>query len=295
MRKTFNSPFPFYLNNELGNSLLCLAISIFTIGFLIVFQPFPELNAHNTFKDNLIITAALLLTLLFNVILIPRLFPALFDITNWNLKKYILFNVWLLGIVGLCLGLVSFFILGYCSSIFLSLSTTLMQVIAIGIIPLFFVTFVIKNRMLTENLKSALAANDNIQEIIQQTSGEENSQRIHIYTDTNETLSLMRHDFIFAEAQDNYCLIHFKETEKPQQKLLRLTLKNLESQLANRILIRCHKSYLINIMFISSISGNSNGYKLHISGTELQIPVSRTKGKEIIAQIELLKDTLAII
>lgn len=149
--------------------------------------------------------------------------------------------------------------------------------------------------MLAENLKNAVNANESIQEITHQIHDENPNQEICIKTDTNETLSLMRHDVIFAEAQDNYTMIHYLVEKKQQKKLLRLTLKNLEAQLANKILIRCHKSYLINIMSISSISGNSNGYKLHIKDTDIQVPVSRSKGKEIIEQIEIIKDTLAIL
>jgi len=290
-----NNSFPFYLNTGLANSLLCIGISLFTVLFLYVFSPFPELNNQNTFTDILIIGISLLLILLINIVLIPKLFPSFFDIPNWNLKKYVLFNAWLLIIVGVVLSLISYFFIGNCNSFADSLLSTLLQVATIGIFPLFFVTFLIRNRMLAENLKNSTNANQNIQEISLQIQEEDRNQQICIRTDTSEILSLMRHDFIFAEAQDNYSEVHFFAQNKSQKKLLRLTLKNLESQLANKILIRCHKSYLINIMSISSISGNSNGYKLHIRDTEIQVPVSRSKGKEIITQIELIKDTLAVL
>ncbi len=290
-----NISFPFYLNNNLGNALLCLGISLFAVLFLSVFNPFPDLNSSNTFNDVLIIGFSLLLVLLFNLILLPKLLPTLFDVADWNVKKFIFFNIWLLLFVGISLSIVSYFFIGNCQSFAQSLSSTLLQVATIGIFPLFFITFLIRNRMLAENLKNAITANESIQEITHQIKDENPNQEICIKTDTSETLLVMRHDIIFAEAQDNYSMIHYLAENKQQKKLLRLTLKNLESQLANKILIRCHKSYLINIMSISSISGNSNGYKLHIKDTDIQVPVSRSKGKEIIEQIELIKDTLAIL
>lgn len=295
MKDKNTTSFPFYLNNNLGNTLLCFGISLFSVLFLSVFNPFPNLNSQNTFNDILIIGFSLFLVLLFNLILLPRIFPNLFDVTYWTVKKFIFFNIWLLLFVGISLSVVSYVFIGNCQSFMQSLSSTLLQVATIGIFPLFFITFHIRNRMLAENLKSATIANESIQEITHQILEENPNLEVCIKTDTTETLSVMRHDIIFAEAQDNYSMIHYISENKQQKKLLRLTLKNLESQLANKILIRCHKSFLINIMSISSISGNSNGYKLHIKDTDIQVPVSRSKGKEIITQIELIKDTLAIL
>jgi DNA-binding LytR/AlgR family response regulator len=41
-------------------------------------------------------------------------------------------------------------------------------------------------------------------------------------------------------------------------------------------IFRCHKSYLINLTQVAHISGNAQGYKLHLQNSTIEIPVSRT-------------------
>jgi DNA-binding LytR/AlgR family response regulator len=44
---------------------------------------------------------------------------------------------------------------------------------------------------------------------------------------------------------------------------------------------RCHKSYLVNLAKVNHVSGNAQGYKLHLKDVEDQIPVSRKLNEEI--------------
>ena len=78
------------------------------------------------------------------------------------------------------------------------------------------------------------------------------------------------------KSADNYVEIFYKENEKIQQKLIRNTLKNIENQLKKySYFIRCHRSCIINKIYVHDFTHNYSGYRLKLSGYNEDIPVSR--------------------
>jgi hypothetical protein len=291
MRKLLYLSFPFYLNDEFKNVLLVVFTSIFVIIFLFIYEPFQVFNVGQTPTQVWVAGLITLGVLLIHLHLLPKLFPVLFEPADWTILKYILFNAWLLLCIGLTNTMVN--LLFFCSAkpVFEIVFYTNLQVVLIGIFPLFFVTFLVRNQMLAENLRNALLANQKIEAI--QTFDTEKDSEITLQTETSETLFLKLNDFIFAEAQNNYAMVYFYHKKSFTKRLLRLTLKNLETQFNNQFFIRCHRSYLVNVKAIHKIKGN--GYKLIMQDNPVEIPVSRAKGKEIIQQIQEIKDVLDIL
>lgn len=92
----------------------------------------------------------------------------------------------------------------------------------------------------------------------------------------SDALILREEDFLFAESDGNYTTVHYRQGGSPCHRLLRLSLKNLEAQIGNSNIIRCHRSYVVNTARVSKMKGNAQGYKLFVeSGTDY-VPVSRS-------------------
>lgn len=106
---------------------------------------------------------------------------------------------------------------------------------------------------------------------------------VDLKSDTREVLRINLSRLLFVEAQENYSKIVWLENDKVQERLLRVTLRNIEAQIADDKLIRCHRSYMINTIVRFQILGNSNGYFLKSDLFPDTIPISRSKGKEIVA------------
>ena len=84
------------------------------------------------------------------------------------------------------------------------------------------------------------------------------------------------HQILFITSADNYIEICFFENNKKKRKLIRGTLDKAEQQLSeNEHIIRCHRSYIVNTNFISTINGNAAGYILKIQKCDEEVPVSR--------------------
>ncbi len=292
-----NAPFPFYLNDERKNFVLALFISGFVTGFLYLFKTESEL----TFANDLgwlhgLITLAVLF---FNVLLLPRIFPVMMDPTTWNIKKYIYLNVLHLALIWLLATMMEkLFFCPFDMSWLEVAAHTIVQVAIKGVIPIALCTLFLKAQMLQQNLHEAIKTNQELQKI--QTLKKESKEAVKtatvvtLYSDTSESLTFNLPDLLFIEADDNYSTIHWKEESAIQKKLLRVNLKNLESQLNNSFTLRCHRSYIVNVNAISAISGNTNGYKLKINGSDFSIPVSRPKGKEVMEKISQLRNMMEV-
>jgi len=83
-------------------------------------------------------------------------------------------------------------------------------------------------------------------------------------------------DLLFAKAEGNYISLTTIKDGFLKTELKRISLKQLEIQLtAYPYLLRCHRSYILNIQRVVKLSGNSQGYLISFNNTEDKVPVSR--------------------
>jgi DNA-binding LytR/AlgR family response regulator len=102
-----------------------------------------------------------------------------------------------------------------------------------------------------------------------------------------ENLTLPSHDFLFARAQDNYVELNYIINGKREKSLFRTTLSSLEK--TNDYMIRCHRSYLVNVLSVNSIHGGKNDLTLRVAHCEEAVPVSRTYTPVVIDMLKKYK------
>ena len=67
-----------------------------------------------------------------------------------------------------------------------------------------------------------------------------------------------------------------------KNRMLRTTLKKMEDALAEHSqFFRCHRTYLVNLEKVQRVSGNAQGYRLHLEALEETVPVSRNLNEVI--------------
>src|SRR3989339_1521217 len=60
-------------------------------------------------------------------------------------------------------------------------------------------------------------------------------------------LSVLCSDLLYIESSENYVVINYSNKGKVKKYLLRNTLKNIEGALERSRIVRCHRSYLVNL------------------------------------------------
>lgn len=105
------------------------------------------------------------------------------------------------------------------------------------------------------------------------------------FTDEKGTLRLsVRADHLYyIESADNYLNIYYLNKEKPMRFMLRNSLKNMEVMLADQNMVRCHRSYIVNIRKVKIIRKEKEGLFLDLDQDGIpDIPVSKTYAEKIV-------------
>ncbi len=288
------APFPFYLNNDRENLAVVLAISLFTLFFLMIFKPFGLAITHDKPEAPFVFAGIAMAVLMVHVLLLPRLMPRWFDDGCWTLGGFALYNLWIMAVVSVFATIYGHYWLfedsGY--SFLSHLMFELFRVISIGLFPVSAMIFLMYNRMLIRSLRDMNRANQNLgqlKDIAAVRTGAENGSANRdwlIKADTQEQLELSKEAFLYAEADDNYSRIVWLEDGEVQNRLLRLTLKNLEEQLPTGPFSRVHRSFLVNLERVEELRGNASGYRLYLAAADAEIPLARTRSREVLDQIE---------
>ncbi|MBC8153886.1 MAG: LytTR family transcriptional regulator [Bacteroidetes bacterium] len=101
-----------------------------------------------------------------------------------------------------------------------------------------------------------------------------------------ETLQLPSSDLFFIESSDNYCTVVYRRNGQSDKVLLRSSLSRLEGQIQRSTIVRCHRSYVVNLDQVERVTGNAQGYKLHLAEGRFMVPVARQYNDSLVAQLK---------
>lgn len=252
----------------------------FVFLFLFIFQPFGihDYQHHNKIW-HLLGYGGITTMVVFGSYLLCKVFlSGWFNEESWTVGKNILFILWIFLIIGLLnflysveLGFLSFNLKGF----MIYEGITLL----VGVFPVIISTLLIFQNRLKKALNKA-------RELNQSVSAKKNTtdEMIHIPSkNKSEDFKIPLNTLLCIRAVENYIEVCFDENKKVKKHILRNTLKEVENVFENHSqIIKCHRSYLVNLEKISSFSGNAQGLKLHlITPNEVEIPVSRSYVEEI--------------
>lgn len=111
------------------------------------------------------------------------------------------------------------------------------------------------------------------------------SNIVHLKTNTQEEFTINLTQVFYIEAEDNYCQVVYQNNEsKLSNKLLRLSLKDLETQIKEDTFTRTHRSFIINLQKDWQLVGKSKNYRFKHPIFDLEVPLSRSREKEVLQQ-----------
>lgn len=283
-------PFPYYLNDDRKNAWWIAGLSIFVSVFLIVLLPKEWIWIAKFSLIGVVIFAVLYPA----IIWAPKWFPKLINPDTWTVGKYIGYTILQLMVIGITCSILTYtFNFHPDMTFWMNMKYFFIDMMMYGTISVILFTFVLRNIMLKNSLRQALHANAELDKLKVLPGRQEStslSQRVIIQSDTSESAEFELDGFLFAEANDNYSTLYWEAEHGLEKKMLRVNLKSVEVQLNSSTVVRCHRSFLVNTAMITTVEGNTNGYKLSIRGTEMTVPVSRAKGREVIRKIEEMRN-----
>jgi hypothetical protein len=285
MSKVFSflyQPYPFesYSNrSHLRKIAGILAQGVFIALFLILFKPFDISRWKHPHMTLTLIGFGLITSLagvMIQFVLVP-IFPKYFAEDKWTVGREILMLLLLI----LLIALGNFGLLMYLGAQGFNFSNFLNNVFSVVIVGAFPITFGILINYIFQLRK--------FQKEVKVRPHEQSINSIKevvlIAENEKDTLTFLLENLLYIESADNYAIVHLYENGVSRKEMLRSSLTRLEGQINKEEVVRCHRSFIVNLYQVEEVSGNAQGYKLHLKNCETLVPVAR-KYSEIVEKLK---------
>ena len=273
MFENLNQPYPF--NNNFKHNLR--TISFVCMGFMLImlyFQPFG-INFLASPKNGyfvLVIGLVSAAVFFFSTLILPGLFPKLFESHRWTVRKEIIWNFCMFAalIVGFTITVMIFGITSM-------QSLTLFRSGALALLPLVLFNLVNYNHSLKSKVNQVIDSGRHW--LAEERKGAHTTSREHIRIESENGKEVFDNDLknvILIQSASNYIEIFYREGTLVRKQMIRQTLNNVESALSKFSSIKkCHRCCLVNLNQISRLTGSSPNFTLEAIGLDFRIPVSR--------------------
>jgi hypothetical protein len=88
--------------------------------------------------------------------------------------------------------------------------------------------------------------------------------------------SINHTDILFLESTDNYITVHFFSEGIVRKEMVRSSLKRLEASNITNGMVRCHRSYIVNLENVLWMKKENRNYVLKLKFIDILIPVSNS-------------------
>ena len=104
------------------------------------------------------------------------------------------------------------------------------------------------------------------------------------YDEKGDLKLIVKPEMLFyLEAADNYVQIHYMNVGRMEKMLIRNTLKNIEWRFRDKDLVRCHRSYIVNLANVKVLKRSDGEVWIDFGNEKIeQIPVSKGYGDKVL-------------
>ena len=256
-----------------------LIIALFVFGFTVLYKPFNTHAARAfSYETTMAIYSLLSGIFIFLSIKILKTVKYFSKTKDWTIFKEFLSVFLVLFVLGIAIYVLGFFI--ETSAQRWNISTFLNSfkgAFLTGIIPLFFFTAINYPYLFSESIdlnigNAAITGQEN----------QPSEDLIQISSQLKkEELSFYPSQFLYAESDGNYVVFYLSINNLVKKEIIRNSINSIEQQLSGiPYFLRIHRAFIVNLKKVRSKQGNTLGYMIKLSETEIKIPVSRNNTKD---------------
>ena len=251
-----------------------LIIALFVFGFTVLYKPFNTHAARAfSYEATMAIYSLLSGIFIFLSIKILRTVKYFSNTKDWTIFKEFLSVFLVLFVLGIAIYVLGFFI--ETSAQRWNISTFLNSfkgAFLTGIIPLFFFTAINYPYLFSESIDLNIG---NVAITGQENQPSEDLIQISSQL-KKEDLSFYPSQFLYAESDGNYVVFYLSINSLVKKEIIRNSINSIEKQLSGiPYFLRIHRAFIVNLKKVRSKQGNTLGYMIKLSETEIKIPVSR--------------------
>jgi len=117
------------------------------------------------------------------------------------------------------------------------------------------------------------------------------AERLDFYDDKGELKLSVNSDMVYyLEAADNYVIIHYINAGKAEKLFVRTSLKNIEWRYRDKQLVRCHRSFIVNLPRVEMMRRQDGEVVLDFNDERIPaVPVSKGYVEQIMKRFTSTK------
>lgn len=281
MFRLLGQPLPPFLYRKSSQTTFIIFVAVFSLIFINAYKPFnsfewiPYIRYRGSSSAYFLISVGMVAAGLLVLVLSRML------MTAYGRRRPILYRVYILWIAAETVVMTSVYTLyavlsnGEPSDYLILWKNTIINTVLVLSIPYaIFIIYIswrekdLQLRRITERIDEAPDAG---------------SSHVQLYNDKGEMqLSVAKANLVLIESADNYVCVWYLNHDKIKKTMIRNTMKSMTRDLADSNIMRCHRSYMVNLDHVKVMRRQSSGIviELGIAGVP-DIPISKTYSESI--------------
>ncbi|MDR2499169.1 MAG: LytTR family transcriptional regulator [Tannerellaceae bacterium] len=219
--------------------------------------------------------------------LLPILFRRFYLPESWTAGRYLLNNMIVLLAIIVGNYVFAIIVFGLPQGVWLQfLLVCIVMTCQVGIIPVLVLHFYAQAYSLKRHLEEARTMNRLLSDRIASGGDQLQAADIVIGSNSRDPMQICLSDIICLESSANYVRVSYLRDGIPCSRLLRTTLAKVAAELdGSPQIMRCHCAFMVNVLHIYNVEGNSQGLRLQLRDGQLMVPVSRAYIKDVLKAI----------
>ncbi|MCL2245663.1 MAG: LytTR family transcriptional regulator [Lentimicrobiaceae bacterium] len=283
------SPIPSFLLNKKNTILLLVFVFFFSLLFLNIYHPFNSIswmaNDSNLTDTQYFVVTLIIVSCGLAVLSFSRLIMYL--LRNRVKITYLAYSIWIFGeilVMSVIYALVvkigltdarDFFDIAPLAMIYITLSLLLPYLVS-------WLYFSLQDKKI--HLAQLVQMSKYIDEESYFAIQPDKYNLIHFHDDKGTLrLSIKFHNLFYIESSDNYVNIYYESKGRITRFLLRKSMKSIEELYSEYPLVRCHRSYIVNVNKVKVLRKDKEGLFLDLDYLDLpKLPISKTYSDQVL-------------
>ncbi len=277
MFENLNQPYQFN-NNFKHNARTILLVSMGFILIVLYIQPLG-INFLKSEHDGYFVLGAGLLTaatLFLNTLILPGIFPRLFDPAKWTIKKEMIWNFWMF--INLFL---VFTFMAWLAKATSYTDLPFFRTGALSLLPLVLFNLISYNLSLKLKVVNMIDSGKSwLKEEMGAFQTPPDQESVHLVAENKKQAFAEEVErVILIHSSGNYVEIYWIDRKSAVRKrLFRQSFINVEKALVSSdVMLKCHRCWMVNINKVNKMKRVANGYHLEMDRLDFAVPVSRNR------------------
>jgi DNA-binding LytR/AlgR family response regulator len=274
---------PKYLTEKKYIIILLVLVALFCAFFVVVYKPIGLISNTGalSFLDNRLYSLILVTVGLIIMLTSRKLLYAIQNKVSMKVGHYFL---WIGAEFALLIGIIT----AVACLINVNANVTLPELlgrVTISIVALLTIPYIISVLVfLLSQKRLEIATLTDMLSNRREKEGTTDNESVIRFHDKSDRLVFVtkRNNVLYIEAADNYTVIHYLSGDKEETLILHNSLKNMADAFSSEGIVRCHRSYLVNLENIKSMRRDRDGLVIEMAHSSHLVPVSKTYAEEVV-------------